>query len=348
MENKLDDLLNNDNRGINEAVIELNKLQKKEISPIRTSFDFLNKLTFGGLQKNLIISILGRPSHGKTFFAQALRKDILSENDNVCLLYFNWEMSWFNLLILEIKKKIKKPLDYILNNPPDNTELEEYKKIAREFRDPRFTSVDDSLTPSEFEYVCEKYIENNFDKEHIVIMIDHIGITKGSNKMEAIYGMMEICNKLKLKYSNKLTFIILGQLNREIERLWRTRDLNPINLRVSSEYIFSADAIMQGSDLVIGLVIPQRAGLEKYCSVNRKRYEHLEKHIVDEDKGSPKDYVRLKGMNRIYYDVIKKRLDDGAPSLYCSIIDSEQEEINNVFQNYEKDSTFESDDDLEF
>lgn len=334
----LDNLLEHSTKGINDAVMALDRLQKKISKPIITSYDFLNDLCFGGLQKDMVITFAARPSGGKTYLAQVLRKDIL-KNDNTCLLYYNWEMSWFNLLILEIKKSLKIPLNEILNRPPTPEELEQYKKIASEYRDDRFTSVERALTPVEFEYVTRKYIETNIDKEHIVVMIDHIGITKGSNKMESIYAVVEVCNKLKLEFPNKITFIILSQLNREIEKLWRTRDTNPINLRVTSEYIFAADAVVQGSDLVIGMVIPSRAGLDKYCAINREHNLHLAEHIVDEDKEGIKDYVRLKGLNRIYYDIVKKRLDDDSPRLYCQILDPEQEVFNQAVNKYERDYT---------
>ena len=79
--------------------------------------------------------------------------------------------------------------------------------------------------------------------------------------------------------------------------------------------------------------------MEKYCTVNRKRYEHLEEHIVDEDKASPKDYVRLKGTNRVYFDFLKVRLDDGTPKLYCQYLNEEEKEDISVMSEMEKDST---------
>lgn len=337
----LDELLNKSNKGIDDAVKELHKLQHGFVKPIKTSLEFLNELTFGGLQKNMIIALSGRPSHSKTFTAHRLRRDIMT-NSQASLLYFNWEMSWFNLLILEVKKILKKPLQYILNNPPTEEEIVQMKKVADEFRDSRFTSVDKALTPDEFYYVTEQWILQNIEKDHLVIMIDHIGITKGSNKTDAIYQVVEYCNELKLKYPNKLTFVILSQLNREIEKLWRTRDTNPVNLRVTSEYLFAADSIFQGCDLVIAMVIPQRAGLDKYCAINIEKNEHLREHVC-EDESSDKEYVRLKGLNRVYYDVIKKRLDDNSPSLYCEIMDPEAEEIQKAFEHYEKDHTMDED-----
>jgi hypothetical protein len=49
--------------------------------------------------------------------------------------------------------------------------------------------------------------------------------------------------------------------------------------------------------------------------------------------------VRLKGRNRIYYDYIKVRLPDNDPTLYCSIIDPDQEELIDAFSTEEKDYT---------
>lgn len=342
----LDNLLTNNSSGVNQAVSALHDLQVGNTNPIPVSFEFINELCLGkGVLSNLIISILARPGQGKTYIAQTLRRDLLADKErDIGILYFNWEMPWFSILLVELKKRLKKSFKDILSSKPSTDELKEMKEVADELRDERFTSVDISLSPDEFEYVCRKYIEENIDKEQLYIFVDHIGIGKGKNKLEVMFEIMERCNRLKLDYPNKLTFFPLAQLNREIEKLWRTRDVNPINLRVTSEYAYGADAIMQYSDIVIASVIPQKAGLDKYCTVNRERYEHLEEHITDEDKGSPKDYVRLKGLNRVYYDVLKKRLDDDTPTLYCEILNPEQEEFNNAVLRYEREIEMEEDD----
>ena len=236
-----------------------------------------------------------------------------------------------------------------MNLKPSPGQLAVMKKTADEFRDPRLTTVDRSLTPQEFDYVCRKYIADNPDLEQIFMVVDHVGITKGQNKQQAIFELLEICNNLKLDFPNLLTFIVLGQLNRQIELLWRTKDLNPINLRVTSEYIYGADALQQYADVIVASVIPEKAGFEDkgYCTIRRKGYPHLEEHIKDEDRNSPKDYVRLKSMNRVYFDFMKVRLDDGTPRLYCQIIDENQLEEIYAYGEIEKDST-QDDDDLEF
>jgi hypothetical protein len=351
MENseKLNKLLDHNNKGVDDAMQSLYDLQEGRVVPIAVSYAFLNELCLGkGILPNLIISLLARPGQGKTFMAQTIRQDLLVDPDrNVGILYFNWEMPWFSLLLIELKKKFKRSFKDILGMNPTEVDKEEMELVADTLRDPRFTSVDISLDAREFEYVCRKYIESNLDKDQLFIFIDHIGIGKGKNKLDVMFEIMEACNRLKLSFPNKLTFFPLAQLNRDIERLWRTRDVNPMNLRVTSEYAYGADAIMQYSDIVVASVIPQKAGLaDGYCTVNRAKYEHLEEHILDAEKMSNKDYVRLKGSNRVYYDVLKKRLDDDSPTLFCELLDVDKEEVIDAFGARESDST--EDDNLIF
>ena len=275
-----------------------------------------------------------------TFIAHNLRNDILADKSrNVGVLLYNWEMSWFALLLVQLKRKLHMSFKEILNLKPSAEEISKMREVADEFRDDRLTTVGTPLTPEEFDYLTRKYIEDNLDKEQIFIIVDHVGITVGSNKLDAIFRLFESMASIKLDYPGKLTFIPLGQLNREIERLWRTKDMNPINLRVTSEYIYGADAIQQFSDVIMASMIPQNADMEKYCTVNSKRYPHLIEHAVDEDTDGTKEYIRLKGTNRVYYDFLKVRLMDGDPTLYCEVLNQEQEELVKALAEKEKDYT---------
>ena len=177
------------------------------------------------------------------------------------------------------------------------------------------------------------------------MIIDHIGIIQGSNKTESIHETMEYVNRLKLEFPNKFTFIVLGQLNREIETRWRNRETNPFTLFPDSSSIFASDAMVHYSDVVMAQVIPQVAGMEKYGVINRERNPHLESHIVDEDLVSPKEYVRLRGDNRIYYHYLKLRLDDGNPRIYGDILNTEIEEARKI---EEQQNYYDYDEDLEF
>ena len=165
MSSKLDKLLRRTNDGIDNAVKTLVKFQKKEITLIKTSFPFLDEICLGGLMPNLVLAILGRPSHGKTYVASQLKEDILADKSrDIGLLYFNWEMPTFALLLTQIRKKLMIPLRDILNLNPNKDQLNAMKQVADQFRDERLTTIEKSLTPTEFDYVCRKYIDENISK----------------------------------------------------------------------------------------------------------------------------------------------------------------------------------------
>ncbi|MDR1019059.1 MAG: hypothetical protein LBM02_10215 [Lachnospiraceae bacterium] len=346
---KLNELLKDNGVDINDAVKTISNFQSGKIKPIETSLEHLNKATFGGLIPGMVLSIGARPSMGKTHTLHQLKNDILNKKDrNISMLLYNWEMPWFSLILIQLKKALKKSFHEILHNQPTEFELQHYKDVMEKFRDSRLTTVSKPLTPEEWNYLTREWIEKNLDKEILIVAIDHLGIVVGDDKTKSIYKLMEYENAIKLDYPSKVVFINLFQLNRQIEAIWRAKDTNPVGLRVTSEYIFSADSIMQYSDIVMAQVIPERANMEKYASVNRERYKHLEEHFAD-DSNTTSEYVRLKGTNRIYYDYIKRRLpEDDESNLYADILNREKEEFIRATSSKERDYTDFDDDELNF
>ncbi len=345
---KLRSLLENNKNDINNAVKTIDNFQSGKLKPLKTSFEHLNNASLGGLIPSLIISIGARPSQGKTYTLHQLKNDILSQtNINVGMLLYNWEMPWFSLILIQLKKVLKKPFKEILQNKPTKEELVHYKEVMNSMRDERLTTISKPLTPMEWDFVTREWIEDNLDKELLIIGTDHLGITVGDNKTQTIYQLMEYQNAIKLDYPDKVCFLNLFQLKREIEAIWRAKDTNPVGLRVTSEYLFGADSMMQTSDIVMAQVIPERANMELYASVNKEKYQHLEEHFQD-DPNPTSDYVRLKGNNRIYFEYIKKRLqDDNDSNLYCEVLNKEKEEFIKATSEKEKDYK-EEEDDIEF
>lgn len=336
----LDALLNQRTKPISDAVKTIQSFQKGYLKPLKTSLEHLNKACLGGLIPGLIITIGARPSHGKSYTLHQIRNDIMNDNTvKSKMLLYNWEMPWFSLILTQLKKKLNKSYKDLLSMTPNIDEARIINEEISKLKDDRLTTVSKSLKPSDYDYVTRRWIENNKqDSDLLIVATDHIGITVGTDKTKAIYELLEIQNSIKLDYPSKVTFINLGQLNRSIETVWRSSTTNPVGLRVTSEHLFGSDAMMQYSDVILAQVIPDRANLELYTSVNREHYEHLYEHFSDHDGTS--DYTRLKGVNRIYYDYVKKRLpEDGEPSLYCSVLSKAKEEFILETSNRERDLT---------
>ena len=337
---KIQSLLTQSVQGINNTVKFLTSLQKKEITPISSGLPHLDLIGLGGMFPDTTIGIVARPGNGKSYTGNSIRTSILKNpDDNLGVLLYNLEMPFFTLLMVELKKVLHKSLKDIISKPPAESEIPLYKQVADEFRDDRLTKIDETMSPEDFYKVTKAYIEANRHRKQLFVIIDHIGIIKGVNKTESIHQTMEYINILKMEYPGLLTFIVLGQLNREIEHRWRNKETNPMTLFPDSSSVFGSDSILFFCDIVMAQVIPQVMGMERYGVINRERNKHLEDHILDEDKDGIKEYVRLKGNNRIYYHFLKVRLLDGEPTVYAAILDPEQEEFDQATKQYEKDYT---------
>lgn len=328
----LDKILTHDDSDINEAVRFIYALQHGKLSPLKSGIDHLDTICLGGLFPGMIICIVSRSGMGKTFTVNQLRSNILSDKDrNVGMLLWNLEMEMKALLIQEFSKKIKnKTKAEILNTPPTQEELQIQKEVTDGFRDPRLLRINTTMTPEDFYKVNREYILRNQDKyDQLFILVDHIGILKGSDKTESIHQTMEYVNQLKLEFSRKVTFIILGQLNRNIEARWKGKESNPMNVFPSSGDVYGSDAMYHYADVILSQVIPSSVHMETYGVVNIERLPHMKEHVYDEDLNSPKELVRLKGHNRIYYHYLKVRQEDGNPKIYGQVLSKRVEEQEN-------------------
>ena len=284
-----------------------------------------------------------------TYTLHQIKNDVMKDDKvKSKMLLYNWEMPWFSLILIELKKLLKVSFKEILMNSPTKDQAKIYEEVMENMRDDRMTTISKALTPDQWDLVTRMWIEENLDQDLLVIGTDHLGITVGDDKTKTIYQFMERQNAIKLDYPNKVAFLNLFQLKREIEAIWRANKVNPSALRVTSEYLFGADAMMQYSDIIFAQVIPDRANLELYTAVHKERYKHLQDHFA-EDKNPMSEYIQLKGENRIYFDYIKKRLpEDGEPTLYCEILSKEREEFITATAEKEKDYTQDDEDDVDF
>lgn len=334
----IDKLLSHSVEDVNNTVRLLTSYQKGELKPISSGIDHLDSVCLGGLFPDMIVAIGARSANGKSYTINKIRKSILNNDKNIGCLFYNLEMPFLSLLLVELKRELNKSFEQIMRTPPQSSELPIYRKVADEFRDPRLTKIDQTVTPEDFYTLTKAYIERNLDKEQIFVLLDHIGIIIGSNKVESIHQTMEYINRLKLEYPRKLTFVVLCQLNRNVEEKMKNTT-NALNRRLSTSDIYSSDSILFFADVVMGQIIPQVFNVKEFCSVRRDKFPHLEQDIVREDLNSPKDYVRLRSENRVYYEYLKVRLEDGKPRLYSQILSKEAEELIKLSEQYEQNPT---------
>lgn len=332
---KFDNLFSKENTEIDKAYEEILKLQEGDVKPLTTGVDFLDDNLIGGLN-NKMVFIGSRPSMGKTFSSAKIQNHLLDSFEEVRILRMNLEMPTQSLLLRQLKETLNKPMKEIISHKFTEEELKKALEAVEKMKDPRVTDFSQPIKGEElkdllraFYVACKNEKIPNLKK---VVFLDHLHVYSSK---EDIDNVIEVLNEIKMADPN-ISFIIYFQFNRTIEDEWRNsreKKVFNFNMLPSSKYIYLTDKLMQYADIVMSMTIPQVVDLDTFASVNKARSEHLEEHFIEGGKES--DFVKLKGLNRIYYNFIKIRMNDDFddPRLFCEILDKEKEgETKNTYK----------------
>jgi len=353
-------ILKNKNEEVLEAHKEIIAIQNNKDNILKFGQPWLDENLVGGIN-NKIIFLGSRPSNGKTHHCSETINALLNPKINptdveVCRL--NLEMPTQTLLLQQISRTLNKTPKEILEKPYSEKENVVVEKIVKAFMDKRIQNVSKVMKGNTFQDFIEsfcskideadkvlnekeikrvtKLYETTGDRELAkkqykkvatkkVVLIDHLMIYRGK---EDIDDILLRCNAMKMKDKN-LSFIIYFQLRRDVEDLWKgSKDskVNPKNMLPDSRFIYMSDVLQQIADIVVGMVIPQVYDLDEYAAVHKERNIHLEEHF-NEDDTKDKNWIRLKGRNRIYYNFMKIRLRNSFedPTIFCNLLSPNKE-----------------------
>ena len=291
---------------VNEAVDLIRRYWEGIETPIKFRYSHLNNNLLGGLYKGNILVIGGISGTGKSFVLKNLEEDIFDKklnpgSDNYMLIRCNWEMSGFKLLVRSIKNHLKIKTEDLLFNK-DKLDLTKLGEVANFERNPNIYYYPHPTYAEEWYKDMYSFLSEHRDKKHIVITIDHIALvkTKGDKKLQMDL-LINYANSLRQEYPN-VSFIILSQLNRDIE----TRE-NVKNLAPKRSDLYQSDTMFHIADVVLILHNPYRLGHDKYMRVPVKRYEYLKEYMLSPDN----KYSSFKTEGLIFWHYLKLReLDD--------------------------------------
>ena len=294
---------------IKEASEKILNLQSGREVPIRTRYDHLNDNLLGGLYNGIILTIAALSGFGKTTILKHIEDDIFNKAlnphcDEVVLLKCNYEMTTFNLLLRRLKEGLKMKMKTILTKTFTENELAGFNDILLAESHPNIFYIEKPLTPKEWYETVREFILQNQDKKSICISIDHLALTKDTgNKKQAMDEMLDYMNDLKKEFSN-VFFIILSQMNRELEM---RSDINHMQPKASD--LYNSSNIMFISDVVLIIHNPFRLGINKYMLFAPSRYPHLKDFMIDPNR----DKTNFETKNAIMWHYIKIRQDDADP-----------------------------------
>lgn len=255
--------------GFQEALTYLKGRMNGTINSILTPWNSFNQATINGFEWNTINIIAARPGCGKTAIKDQIIREVfkLNPKEDFRVLEFQLEMLARTSAIREFTSIVGKSYKYLCSAEGQLTEEDlikclEYAKTK--VKDP-VTTIENAPTVSEFENSINNYMETYHyykdveqkDKTIIstkfytktIITLDHsILMKKGlgeKDKQDMLHNLGECLTKLKKKYP--VIFIILSQLNRNIDNPDRNEDGKYSNYILASD-IFGGDSLLQHAD----------------------------------------------------------------------------------------------------
>lgn len=258
-----------------ETVDTIRKFQSGELKPIATGISHLDDALLGGLTPGIVLGIVGRSSHGKSYDMERIQRHILKTQEEVIYVNCNWELSHFKLLLRDISQRTGESIDKILFEEPTEDRQLKLESIFEDNRTDNVLYQNEPVNPEDFRIDIEKVILENPNKKIVVAIdnLENILISKGSQK-ESMDALLYQVNRLK-NIHPYICFIVLNQMNQN----YLLRMDNPKNQRPIDSDIYGSDQLYKLCDVLYVKLIPWKLGIhEKFMVFHKDMYDWLDEH----------------------------------------------------------------------
>ena len=260
---------------IKKAIVKIKARRKGELKSLKSAWPKFNDAFCDGLEWRTITIVGARPGTGKTLFMEQLISDIIENNTDQQFRILKFQMEMVDETSGVRKLSLNTGSDYntlmskggILVDEKVYYKCVEYyqKSVDRDF----INVVYDSCTVDEMcatiHYEMQRYRKPDGTYTNLLVGIDHSAlfrVGKGQkDKFEMLNALGEALTMMKKKYP--IAFLVLSQLNRNIDAPDRSRDGEYGNYVLDSD-IYGSDALLQHADVVMGINKPSIRKIRQY------------------------------------------------------------------------------------
>jgi replicative DNA helicase len=256
-----------------DEIIEYIDLRRQgKIRSLHTRWDKFNRCAAGGIDWNTVMTIAGMSGSGKSSIANEMETSLFDMNpkENFAVLSFNFEMLAMKQVGRKLSSKIEKPVSELYSShqvlgDTDFNKIKEIKNKVISKYDIFYIDVPGNI--EQIYYTIKKfYFEQRVlrgDDFGVVVFLDHTLLTKGKQRESEREMLSRLYRAfMVLKKEIKCIFVILSQLNRDIESSDRLS--NPTLQYPMKKDIFGSDAVFHGSDYVLITHRPYMLNLQAY------------------------------------------------------------------------------------
>lgn len=267
-----------------ESIDYVEKRANGSIKSLKTQWTQFNKIGLNGIEWQSLYVLAARPGVGKTLIASSLTRHLqkLNKDQNFAVLHFQFEMLGRNMAIRELSGAFNINIRHIQSAqddglpPLDTTSLAKLAEYAKEQRLREEYVVDRALDVNQMQEVILSFFREV--NKPIVITLDHTLLVKQgaseTSKMHTLQNLSTMMTEMKNKLP--VTFIILTQLNREIDDAERQRPGALGNYPTEAD-VFGSDYLLQCADVMIAYNRPAKYNISMY---GPQRYQIDDKFLL--------------------------------------------------------------------
>lgn len=258
---------------LKKALFKMKARRNGEIKSLKTAWVNFNNAFCDGLEWRTITVVGARPGTGKTLFMEQLVNDVIKINPDqkFRILKFQFEMLDETNGIRKLSMNVGSDYNTLMSKekPVDKGIFQKCVDFYESTEG--YDLVDVVYDPCTVEEMCatiHAYMEKHKTEEgytNTLVTIDHSAlfrVGKGQkDKFEMLYTLGEGLTAMKKKFP--VAFLVLSQLNRNVETIERTKDGTYGNYILDSD-LYGSDALLQHADVVLGINKPFNRRIKFY------------------------------------------------------------------------------------
>jgi replicative DNA helicase len=258
---------------VKKALYKMKARHNGELKSLKTAWVNFNNAFCDGLEWRTITVVGARPGTGKTLFMEQLVNDVIKINPDqkFRVLKFQFEMLDETNGIRKLSMNVGSDYNTLMSKekPVDKGIFQKCVQFYESTE--KHDLVDVVYDPCTVDEMCatiHAYMEKHKTEDgftNTLVTIDHSAlfrVGKGQkDKFEMLYGLGEGLTEMKKKFP--VAFLVLSQLNRNVETIERAKDGTYGNYILDSD-LYGSDALLQHADVVLGINRPFNRRIKFY------------------------------------------------------------------------------------
>ncbi len=267
-----------------ESIVYLERRAKGQLKSLKTQWDSFNSIGLNGIEWQSLYVLAARPGVGKTLIAASLTRELqtLNRDQDFAVLHFQFEMLGRNMAVRELSAAANLNIRYMQSAQDDglpplkDEDLKKLTEYASRQHSREEYIVDKAMNVKQMEDVIVNF-QRDVNKP-VVITLDHTLLVRQNasetSKQQTLQNLATMMTEMKNRLP--VTFIILTQLNRDIDDAERQRPGQLSNYPTEAD-VFGSDYLLQCADVMIAYNRPAKYNISLY---GPHRYEINDKYLL--------------------------------------------------------------------